>query len=273
MRVLRRNGEFCVDRGCVRMHQVGPRGIPQPQRAATALAEMPAARTARPLAGLLVHQPGPIHRDVLLSLDLQRSIVAPEIDGVAAGSRGLATDRAVAPHERIAMGRFELEPHGAAVARAFEFHGRSCPYGPTRTSFWRSDQAWRMSTGRSRAANRIAPAASKPASDALATGDSLRGGAFARARRASQIPHRLATPAITATTDGRESSARNAAPRRVVASRRRRSDWTTFNSAAWMAARVGARFMAWAESRPPCPTTGVAWQRTGGRGSGSRSGR
>src|SRR5262245_15609736 len=85
---------------------------------------MAACRAALVLARAFVQQTRAIYGDVLLPHDLKRSVIAAEIDGVAAGARGFSANGAVATHEGVGMRRFEMEPHGGAVAGAFEFHGR-----------------------------------------------------------------------------------------------------------------------------------------------------
>jgi len=131
MRMLRRNRQVAVDGRGERMHQVRPARVPQPQCATTKAAEMPAP-FADARSAVRIGQPRPIDAEMFTPIDLERAIVATQIDGEAAATCRLAADRAIAAHERIGLCGFEREPHGLTVTGTFELHRdhlRSVPKG------------------------------------------------------------------------------------------------------------------------------------------------
>src|SRR5215510_6931812 len=104
------------------MHETGPMGVPQPQRTAATLAEVPARRAAGDAPRVFVAHARAVDGNVLSAGDLERPVVAGEIDAVSARAGRLAADRAIAAHVRIRVRRLQAELDGAAVAGAFEFH-------------------------------------------------------------------------------------------------------------------------------------------------------
>jgi len=110
-----------VDRRRVRMDQIRPARIPEPEGAAAFLAKAPLRlRAGRALARLAHHRV--IAAEVLLAAHLHRLGTGAEVDGIAAAARGLAADRAVAVHERHRARRFDRERDGTAMAGPFEMH-------------------------------------------------------------------------------------------------------------------------------------------------------
>ena len=111
-----------VDRRRVRVHELRPARVPEPERAAAPHAEAPLGlRAPRALARLAEQRV--IAAEVLLAAHLERVGGGAEVDRVAAAAGGLAADRAMAVHERHRAVRFEAEANGAAMAGAFEVHG------------------------------------------------------------------------------------------------------------------------------------------------------
>jgi hypothetical protein len=120
--MLGRRGQRRVDRAGVGMHQLGPGRVPDPERAATALAEVaPAAAQVRPFPPA-VGQPCAVDAQVAFAADFHGPGDAAEIDCIASRAGGLATDRAVAARERDGRISLKRELHAAAVAGAFEVH-------------------------------------------------------------------------------------------------------------------------------------------------------
>src|SRR5690349_6817371 len=118
---LGRLRQWRVDRRRMRMDELGPARIPEPEGAAAAHAEAPLGdRAARALARLADQRV--VAAEMALAADLQRRRVGAEVDGVAAAAGGLAADRAVAVHERHRAHRLDGEADGAAVAGPFEMH-------------------------------------------------------------------------------------------------------------------------------------------------------
>lgn len=111
-----------VDGRRMRMHQLGPVGVEQPQRAAAARAEMPASGTDAAFAIVLANA-GTVDAHMLAALDVQRVGPHPDVDRAAAAARGLATDRAVAMQERRRRVRLAAETHLTAMAGSFDVHG------------------------------------------------------------------------------------------------------------------------------------------------------
>src|SRR5690606_34170813 len=74
------------------------------------------------------------HGEVLAPLDLERLVARSEVDRIAAASRGLATDGAVAPHEWAGLVGIDGEPHRAAMTRAFQSHFSSSGWSSPRRS-------------------------------------------------------------------------------------------------------------------------------------------
>src|SRR5262249_37076066 len=81
-----------------------------------------------PPRAFVVRKPRPIDAEGALPRHRHRPGDGAEIDRVAAGARGLATDGAVAAHERYRLGRLDREFDLAAMARAFQMH-RDLPFG------------------------------------------------------------------------------------------------------------------------------------------------
>ena len=118
---LGRHRQERVDRRGVRVQELGPARVPEPERRAAGAAELALAQ-----AGRAVVHPGVVALDVLGAGHLQRVRQRTEVDREAAAG-GLAADRAVAEVERIGVRRLDREAHRAAVARAFELQVRLLP--------------------------------------------------------------------------------------------------------------------------------------------------
>src|SRR5690606_1041418 len=126
----------------------------------------------------------------------QRAPPRAEVDRVAAGTRGLAADRAIAPHERHRRRRFDREAHGLAVAGSFELHsvlvlGLPEPFscaGKSRNLGRRSRISRLRTTGRRRC-----DATGEPSPErAWAVRPPIGGAAEADGR--TEFPRRLAAP-------------------------------------------------------------------------------
>ena len=110
----------------MRVHELGPTRVPQPQRAAALQAETAAGlRPRRALARFAHHRV--VDADVLAAAHRQAVGCSAEVDRITAAARRLAADRAVTMHERHGAVRFDAERHRAAMARAFEMHGGEPP--------------------------------------------------------------------------------------------------------------------------------------------------
>src|SRR3546814_18270258 len=104
------------------MHQLGPGRIVEVERRAAVLAEVPPGgahrvRSTRGAARL-------VDGEMLLDAHLQGGVVARKVDGIAAATRRLAADRAVATHERHRGERVAGETERTAVPGTFE-NGRA----------------------------------------------------------------------------------------------------------------------------------------------------
>src|SRR5690606_11506091 len=115
--MLGRHRQFAIDGRSVRMDQFRPGGIPKPQGAATVPTEKP-PRTAQ----LPISQPRLINAQMLFATDLQAGVVAAQVDRVAASTRRLAANRAVAVHEGIRLVRRQGKTHRTAMTGAQQFH-------------------------------------------------------------------------------------------------------------------------------------------------------
>ena len=121
---LRRLRQRRVDRRGVRVHELRPARVPRARARCRISTQNRRSAFERLRALARLAQDRVIAAEVLLAAHLQRRRGAAEVDRVAAAARRLAADRAVAVHERHGAVRFEAEAHGAAMAGAFEVHGR-----------------------------------------------------------------------------------------------------------------------------------------------------
>jgi hypothetical protein len=118
--------------GFLRVHEFGPRRIPDPQRTSTAGAEVAPGAAGVCCGAVVVGQLGAVDAQIALAGHLHAARDGAEVDGVAAASRGLAAYRAIAAHERNRLLRLDREPDFAAMARAFQMHAALLGLG------WRS---------------------------------------------------------------------------------------------------------------------------------------
>src|SRR3954469_3427551 len=112
---LLRPGQRRVDRGGEWIDRARPALVPDPQGRGTLTAEVTLAAAT---SGAI---------DARLPLHFQRIGVAHDVDGIAAPARGLAADRAVAPHVWVGSVRVERKPHRAAMAGSSEPHPITIP--------------------------------------------------------------------------------------------------------------------------------------------------
>src|SRR3954469_22659643 len=112
---LLRLGQRRVDRGGEWVDRARPALVPDPQRRGTLTAEVTLAAAT---SGAI---------DARLALHFQRIGVAHDVDGIAAPARGLAADRAVAPHVRVGSLGLERETNRSAVAGSPQRHPFTIP--------------------------------------------------------------------------------------------------------------------------------------------------
>jgi len=105
-----------VDRTCVRVHKFRPGWIPDPQRASAVSAEV-APRSAEMSPGVaVVGELRTIDAQVALASYVHAPCHSTEVDCVAASTRSLPANRAVAPHEGNGFRRLDRELDFAAMA-------------------------------------------------------------------------------------------------------------------------------------------------------------
>ena len=105
------------------MHQLRPLRVREPQRAAALLAEIPVPRARGDFPGRFVPQLCAVDSNICLARNLQRFVLAAEVNGIPAPARGLAADRAIIQIERIRVRRLDGEFYAPTVTRSLEFHG------------------------------------------------------------------------------------------------------------------------------------------------------
>lgn len=111
---------FGVQTARNRVDEVGPLGMERPQVAPTETAEMALVLALGHLPRVL--QPGTVHLHVRSTRDLEGRGIGARVDRIAAPTRRLDANRAIATHVRDGMFALCGVFHGTAGARAKDLH-------------------------------------------------------------------------------------------------------------------------------------------------------